>query len=867
MHRWKFSALAAAAVATVGLHAPDAFALALGPITVQSALGEPLRAEIDLPQITPAEAESLRATPATPEAFRAQGMEFTPAVNRMQIQLQRRPDGRTVLRVTSDRPISDPFVDLVVDANWNAGRITRSYTMLFDPPAMRKPPATVTAEPQLPAPAAPAKASAVAPRAPAVPRTAPVAPAAPAAAQGDSVVVKAGETAGRIASAHRPADVSLDQMLVALLRANPDAFIQGNVNRIKAGAVLQLPSGAEASATPAGEARQILATQSRDFNEFRRKLAGAAPAAEVAASSRAATGKVQTRVEEQRAASTAPDKLTLSKGAVKGQKTTEEQLAKRKQTQDASARVEELSKNINELSKIAAASGAAPAAAASAPAAPGVAVPVAAAPAKAPEASAATPAPAAEPVVAKAEPAAAPASEAASTPTPAEAASAPAKPAKAVVVPTPAPAPVEEPSFLSGLMEDPMLPLAGGGLLALLLGYGAWRVVQRRRSGASLDSSFLESRLQPDSFFGASGGQRVDTAGSESTTGGSSMAYSPSQLDAGGDVDPVAEADVYLAYGRDLQAEEILKEAVRHNPARVSVHAKLGEIYAKRQDRKALEAVASEIHHLTQGEGQDWNRIAELGRDLDPENPLYRPGGRPATAADTTAMAAGAAAIAETMPAMDSMLPPDLDLDLDLELDLPDDALTEAPTAPGGFAAAAAAAATQTATAEPIEAPDMLDMPFPEQAPAPAMETLDSLATQPVWQPPVPPVEMVATSAPSLGDFDLPLELPHLDTPPSDAGNTSAEKPYMPSDSGLMEFDLGSISLDLDTPAAPAASTAPANTEAAPLDDPLATKLALAQEFNTIGDADGARTLVEEVIAEASGELRARAQRMLAELG
>ena len=113
---------------------------------------------------------------------------------------------------------------------------------------------------------APAR-TAPAPRPPVVARTAPV--DAPSAS-GDSVVVKAGETAGRIANAHRPADVSLDQMLVALLRANPDAFIQGNVNRIKAGAVLQLPSAAEASATPSGEARQILAAQSRDFNEFRR---------------------------------------------------------------------------------------------------------------------------------------------------------------------------------------------------------------------------------------------------------------------------------------------------------------------------------------------------------------------------------------------------------------------------------------------------------------------------------------------------------------------------------------------------------------------------------------------------------------------
>ena len=80
MHRWKFSVLAAAAVACAGFYTSDASALALGRITVQSALGEPLRAEIDLPQITPAEADTLRATTATPEVFRAQGMEYTPAI-------------------------------------------------------------------------------------------------------------------------------------------------------------------------------------------------------------------------------------------------------------------------------------------------------------------------------------------------------------------------------------------------------------------------------------------------------------------------------------------------------------------------------------------------------------------------------------------------------------------------------------------------------------------------------------------------------------------------------------------------------------------------------------------------------------------
>lgn len=854
MHRWKFSALAAAAAATVGLYSPNALALALGPITVQSALGEPLRAEINLPQITSSEAETLRVSPATPETFRAQGMEYSPAIPRIQIELQRRPNGRTVLRLTSDRPVNEPFVDLVVDANWNTGRVTRSYTMLFDPPSLRRAPATVAAEPQISATSQSAAGS-VAPRPTASARVASQAPSASAPTGDPTVVVKAGDTAGRIANANRPADVSLDQMLVALLRANPDAFIQGNVNRIKAGAVLQMPSEAQANATSKGEARQILAAQSRDFSEFRRKLAGMVPAAEVASPSRAASGSVQAQVQDQRPTSAAPDKLTLSKGAIKGQKTTEEELAKRKQANEASARVEELSKNISDLSKLSTASapvGESPAAApsptpASSPA--GLTVPVAAAPPTSVEATApmaSAPAATASAPVEAASEMSAPASS------PESAASAPAEsaavPAVTVAPPTPAPEPIEESGFLSGLVDDPMVPLVGGGLLALLLGFGAWRVIQRRRSSSGMDSSFLESRLQPDSFFGASGGQRVDTAGSDSTTGGSSMAYSPSQLDAGGDVDPVAEADVYLAYGRDLQAEEILKEAVRHNPARVSVHAKLGEIYAKRQDRKALEAVATEIHNLTNGEGPDWNRIAELGRDLDPENTLYQPGGRPSTS--TASSAPGAVAGA---------LPPDLDLDLDLELDLPDDALTEAPSVPaGGFAAAAEAKALFDSAPAPLE--------ISEPKPQP-----DPMATQPVWTPPVAPAAAALAASPLATDLDMPMDLPPIDTLPHELERpAAAAKPYVPSDSGLMEFDLDSISLDLKTPGSDgieAQDEEPTTASAELADDPMTTKLALAQEFNTIGDSDGARTLIEEVIAESSGALKARAQKMLSELG
>lgn len=885
MHRWKYSALAAAALASVALYAPDASALALGPVTVQSSLGEPLRAEIALPSITPAEAGSLKVNTAAPEVFRSQGMDYSGAAAQVRMALQRKPDGSSVLRLSSNAPVNEPFVDLVIDATWATGRITRSYTMLFDPPTMRRPAPAVTAAPQISAPASVTRATPVAPtRAPVVltQRAAPVSSASP-----DNVTVKAGDTAGRIASAHRPRSVSLDQMLVALLRANPEAFIDGNVNRVKAGAVLQLPNETQASATPAAEARQTIAAQSRDFNAFRRKLASAVPAAETAASSRSESGRIQTQVDEQKSASSAPDKLTLSKGAVKGTKATPEALAERKQASEASARVEELSRNISELNKLAGASTAAgtaaPAAATgavgevttgSAPAVTGPAV-APAAPASSPAvapispaASASSPAEdaAAEaPVVAAsgAEPVAPAAAEMSPASAPEAAASAPAAPvpAQPAAVAAPAAPAAEEPGIVDDLLENPLIP-GGVLLLLLLLGYGGYRIAERRRNQQGVDSSFLESRLQPDSFFGASGGQRVDTAGTDST--GSSMAYSPSQLDAGGDVDPVAEADVYLAYGRDLQAEEILKEAIRHNPDRVSVHAKLAEIYAKRQDRKSLEATAKDIFRITNGEGGDWNRVTELGRDLDPENMFYQPGGQNVQAPELTPPShfASTYGAAEGPPSLPS------DLDLDLDLDLPEDALTDAPTpvaaAPGNFAAAAAAASASVASAAPVSTP--VAAPVREE-PAWSPPTGSGNLTWEQPETPVPaPETPVQDSTHTDGGHDFPLDLPSLDTQPQEL-EPYAEAPFKPSDSGLMDFDLGHISLDLDGKTATTPQTGAVAPEAPAIpDDPLATKLALAHEFDAIGDSDGARTLIEEVIAESSGELKARAQRMLSEL-
>nr|WP_315491826.1 FimV/HubP family polar landmark protein [uncultured Rhodoferax sp.] len=892
-HRWQKTAVAAAAIALLGLTTTGALALSLGRITVQSALGEPLRAEIDVPDINAEEASSLKAGVASPAAFAAAGLEYNAAMASLQATLQRRADGRAYIRLSSDRPVNDPFVDMIIEASWSSGRILRDYTMLFDPPVLRSQAPVATTLPQTSTPAVTPRAGrATTPTAPApseparsTPAQRPVAasqpkPAVVASPSDDArrVVVKSGDTASKIAANAKPAGVSLDQMLVALLRTNPDAFVNSNINRIRAGAVVDLPSAEQAQALSAAEATQTVVAQSKDFNEFRRNLAGNAPIAAVAAPARKSSGAIDTKVEDKKATVATPDKLTLSKGSVQS-KTEDTKIAKERAEKEAAARAAEISKNISDLKKLGGASAAAPAAAAApasqakpaaTPSVPAVAVamppPVApvvaaSAPASQPPSAPVAPTPVASapvPAPSAAVSAAAVASAPASVP-----ASAPAKP-KPVV---PVPPPVEETSLLDELLGNPVLPFAAGGLIALLGGFAFWRNRQRKNSQSHMDSSFLESRLQPDSFFGASGGQRVDTNNENSATG-SSMVYSASQLDAADDVDPVAEADVYLAYGRDLQAEEILREAVRTNPGRLAIHTKLLEIFAKRRDAKNFEATATHAFQLTGNNSPDWTRICEMGMGFDPGNPLYQPGGAPTGEGNSILPMAAASASTfgnSTIPqpvradAGESVSGVDLDLDLDFSLDEePAPAVTELSKNDFSQAKVEQTIKMPAAPGSDAHAPmdmDMsmdFDLPLEEPVAAPAAEP------QPMYEAPGALPEI---------SLSMDLDEPAVDHHPAPEFNATAPAPVAAApvaeakDSGMLEFDLGSLSLDLDGPASEQPTASDNLTE-----DPLETKLALADEFVSIGDEDGARALIEEVIAEATGDMRAKAQRALANL-
>ena len=914
---WRFGALAGAAVLLGSLASLEAHALALGRVTVQSALGEALRAEIEVAEINAEEASSLRVGIASSDAFKAAGLEYSATVVGVQISLQKRADGRSFLRLSSPRAVTEPFVDLVVEANWSSGRVVRDYTLLFDPPNLKQATGPNTAPsirsnqsaPNAPAarPVAPFDAAPPAQNVRPVPMARAPRPAAAApqrqSASGQQVVVRAGDTASKIAGQNKPAGISLDQMLLALLNTNPQAFIGGNINRLKSGAVLEIPSEQTAAATPSGQASQTIVAQARDFNNFRRKLAEGAPAAQVASADRQAGGKLQAKVDDSAASVKPPDKLTLSKGAVQGKTAAEEKIAKDRQALSESTRIAELSKNISDLDKlkgVPAATGATGATGSTGAAkGPGVVIqaptvapslpnaatpPLLAASTAATAASTARPAGSAPavvvapvataPVVAAPQAvasASAPVATQASTPAttpvstsvtsavvgtstttttvitttattttataavvPAAAAliasaAAPAAAPKAVVAP---PAPLPAPSLIDDLIGNDFTLPALAALLALLAGFVFYRN-KKKNNPAAVDSSFLESRLQPDSFFGASGGQRVDT--SESSASGSSLVYSPSQLDAAGDVDPVAEADVYLAYGRDLQAEEILKEALRTTPARVAVHAKLAEIYAKRRDVKGLESIASAAFNLTNGSGAEWNYIAELGRELEPDNDLYKPGGQPVSM--QLPAAAGSAALAasfgsDTMPVPHPVSPVEAaavsgDVDFDLDLDLLSDEVAAARVEP-----------TISMNIGPSAAFDSAGMDFNDL----------KLNTQPIA------IKPNAVQAP---DTNYAATQPVVAIKAPGVAALPAAEP----DSGMLEFDMSSLSLDLDEPVKANASVAQSAPYAA--EGPLETKFALAEEFRALGDPDGARSLANEVVADAQGALKTKAQAFL----
>jgi FimV-like protein len=390
-------------------------ALTLGKFQVQSAMGEPLRAEVEVTQFTPDELRGLQAQLATPGSFQQAGMEFNPALNGVTARVENRGDGRPFIVLNGRSPIQDSFIDLILEAQWPTGRVVKNYALLLNAanPGSSSRLAPLSAPPQIQpevisspvalarsstpsitaanstlnpssvevnadqvpvyrfdtpenAPAAPVTTSpitlAAAPlaSAPVIQNAQPFIPAPVASytprnesflAGGDALTVRPGDTASHLLMGRLPANVSLDQMLLALVRANPNAFIEGNVNLVRAGAVLRMPKAGEASQISRAEARQTVMAQNRDFAAYARRVAES-PLLVGSAQSREMSGNVTKEAPPAPVASAKQDKLTLSKAQV-GNNDTEAKLAAEREAKDAADQLSALNKNMQDLEALA----------------------------------------------------------------------------------------------------------------------------------------------------------------------------------------------------------------------------------------------------------------------------------------------------------------------------------------------------------------------------------------------------------------------------------------------------------------------------------------------------------------------------------
>jgi pilus assembly protein FimV len=621
-------------------------AAGLGKLTVMSGLGEPLNAEVELLSTSNEELASLSAQIAPSETFAEQGIERSSSMSSVRVEVGKRPDGTPVLRLTSPQPINDPFLDMLIQVEWSSGRLLREYTALLDPPGYgERPVAPAAALPTVesaPVPSAAETATEIAPET-AKPQKSPMPEAemAPAEETGSHTVQK-GDTLHAIAKQMQVEGVSLEQMLVGLYRANGDAFAGSNMNRLKVGKIIRLPSKEELEAVGQPEAIKEIRVQTADWNAYRNKLAGmvaeSAPAKEEA-TPQAATGKI-TAPAVDKSAAPAPgphDVVKLSKSetggtgkAGKGGEAArlnalqEEATAREKAIKESGERVASLEKQLQDMQKLMeiknkpladmqkSATAKAPEQAKVEPAKP--APPVV----QPPKAVSAPPAPPAatvpeQPKAEVAEPAAVAKHEMPKPP----AKAADKKPKK--IAPPP---PKEEPGLFDALTNN-LLPLAGGGGLLALIG-GVWFYLRnKRRKGLdSFEQGILTSGgLKPNTVFGNTAGGTIDTGNSSFLTDFGQGA-SAGMIDTS-EVDPIAEAEVYMAYGRDAQAEEILKDAITKEPLRHELHLKLLEIYAARKDSSAFETLAGELYATLGASDPTWAKAAEIGRKFEPDNPLY----------------------------------------------------------------------------------------------------------------------------------------------------------------------------------------------------------------------------------------------------
>lgn len=666
-------------VALMGLLAPmGVSALGIGDIRLHSALDQSLVAEIPLVLSGNDTLDDVKVSLAPPEAFAKAGLERQYFLTKLQFTPVQTANGNYIIKVTSRDAITEPFMDFMVEVNWPQGRLLREFTVLLDPPSsMAEQTTAEIAPPELRYPTARTyervaeiQRSGEAPprprRSSATPAPRPVAAPPPPPPSADQLTgeaygpVRRDETLWNIAKTlNQEPGVTQDQMVIALFRANPQAFSGNRMNGLKAGAVLRVPNRDYIAQLAPNRARSEFARQQGAVSDR-----GGEPTYEPAVpqAQLKLLAPTEARAKNQAAA---PGGDGNAAGRAKGELALEVAETVKQETEYLRSQISQLKQQLGDIQRLLTVKDEQIASLqtqqrnAAQPAKPVAETPVAIQPPPAPKEEPA--APEKQPSVPVTLPPAATSTETA-TPTPPPASVQPPKPVAPPVtakpqVPakpvTPPPAKVPEAEF------DYTPYMYAGGAIGII-GLGALLIIRRRNAMiAATESILLAAERESQQRIPLGNAKYMDETPEPVVTTKSSFLseFTPSDFDALGtendEVDPVSEADVYLAYGRYKQAEELIRHAIQQHPDRDECKLKLLEIYYATENRAAFESYARELktHDMDQREGF-WEKVEEMGRELLVDSNLFHKAAPPAAAVPTPAPArptGGSPAAASTL--------------------------------------------------------------------------------------------------------------------------------------------------------------------------------------------------------------------------
>ncbi|MHB8404164.1 MAG: FimV/HubP family polar landmark protein [Gammaproteobacteria bacterium] len=808
-------------------------ALGLGEIKLNSTLNQPLNADIPIVGAASDEINSLHIKVASAAQFQQAGIPMPEVLSELQFQVVQGPNGTASVHITSSKPLREPFLDFLADATWDNGELIREYTVFLNPPnfetTTQAVPAPAATQPAASAPvgtaAVPAPTPTPAPAAtpaPIAPKPAPqplaAAPVvAPAASTGNSSLggnygpIRRGETLSEIALNMRPQGVTLNQMMIAIYRANPEVFMH-NINLMKAGYVLRIPSLADIQDVRVVEANSEVRTQIASWRASRGLAATHKPSSETQQPS-------LQLVAPSSASQTAENQVPGAGKGNTGEATEANAAATTAEAHSAGAGSASTASN----APIAVASNS-----------------LAAVQGQAGKENKQT-------AVTKTTPLT------------------PEKPAVIKPLPKTKNAPLESTSSSGSLLDSLFNPYVIIAIIVIILVLIAGIFIKKRRDSDAIASKPGKIRKAPtaavdwgkeekaglkdvtnvDSVEGSDAAQGISAREADMGATASHMTTTNLKLD---ESDFIAEADFHMAYGLYDQATDVLKKALRQDPNRRDLKMKLLEVYFTAGDRtNFVETARSLRQEMGALPDKDWENIAIMGRQVAADEPLFSGNGTPASSAGASvdipldSGGTGTAVHTDLDPlagAFEGMRP----------VTMP----------------AAAPSAVVADNALDFSLPDIEPTPKSKQT-VPAASDSDGMDMQPT---PGSGRKAGKTGESTVtADFgtDSQVEFDKALKELSDFVNTNVPPQEEGTRSGAGTGQSMSLAADAEVPSAQTGTTTGAGEETTGLNE-IGTKLDLARAYIDMGDADGAKNILQEVLEEGDSQQQQEARKLMQHL-